>query len=90
MITIDSLIGQMKNLFAIKTPVRFDTPEYIQFHSDLIQYIYENHFEESDEWKIISRSCLHLNAENGCGRRQHNFDSIRCLEAQGTGTPFCG
>lgn len=48
MITIDSLIGQMKNLFAIKTPVRFDTPEYIQFHSDLIQYIYENHFEESD------------------------------------------
>lgn len=49
MITIDSLIGQMKNLFAIKTPVRFDTPEYIQFHSDLIQYIYENHFEESDE-----------------------------------------
>ena len=53
MITIDSLIGQMKNLFAIKTPVRFDTPEYIQFHSDLIQYIYENHFEESDEWKII-------------------------------------
>lgn len=32
MITIDSLIGQMKNLFAIKTPVRFDTPEYIQFH----------------------------------------------------------
>ena len=73
MITIDSLIGQMKSLFAIKTPVRFDTPEYIQFYNDLIQYIYENHFEESDEWKIISR----------------NFDSIRCLEAQGTGTPFC-
>lgn len=54
MITIDSLIGQMKSLFAIKTPVRFDTPEYIQFYNDLIQYIYENHFEESDEWKIIS------------------------------------
>ena len=53
MITIDSLIGQMKNLFSIKTPVRFDTPEYNQFHCDLIQYIYENHFEESDEWKII-------------------------------------
>lgn len=49
MITIDSLIGQMKSLFAIKTPVRFDTPEYIQFYNDLIQYIYENHFEESDE-----------------------------------------
>ena len=48
MITIDSLIGQMKSLFAIKTPVRFDTPEYIQFYNDLIQYIYENHFEESD------------------------------------------
>lgn len=46
MITIDSLIGQMKNLFAIKTPVRFDTPEYNQFHCDLIQYIYENHFED--------------------------------------------
>lgn len=35
MITIDSLIGQMKSLFAIKTPVRFDTPEYIQFYNDL-------------------------------------------------------
>lgn len=41
MITIDSLIGQMKSLFAIKTPVRFDTPEYIQFYNDLIQYIYK-------------------------------------------------
>lgn len=36
MITIDSLIGQMKSLFAIKTPVRFDTPEYIQFYNDLM------------------------------------------------------
>ena len=59
MITIDSLIGQMKSLFAIKTPVRFDTPEYIQFYNDLIQYIYENHFEESDEWKIISRNLVY-------------------------------
>lgn len=63
MITIDSLIGQMKNLFAIKTPVRFDTPEYIQFHSDLIQYIYENHFEESDEWKIISRNLVYTSTQ---------------------------
>ena len=63
MITIDSLIGQMKNLFAIKTPVRFDTPEYIQFHSDLIQYIYENHFEESDEWKIIFRNLVYTSTQ---------------------------
>lgn len=63
MITIDSLIGQMKSLFAIKTPVRFDTPEYIQFHSDLIQYIYENHFEESDEWKIISRNLVYTSTQ---------------------------
>lgn len=63
MITTDSLIGQMKNLFAIKTPVRFDTPEYIQFHSDLIQYIYENHFEESDEWKIISRNLVYTSTQ---------------------------
>ena len=90
MITIDSLIGQMKNLFAIKTPVRFDTPEYIQFYSDLIQYIYENHFEESDEWKIISRNLVYTSTQRMAGRRRHNFDSIRCLEAQGTGTPFCG
>lgn len=63
MITIDSLIGQMKNLFAIKTPVRFDTPEYNQFHCDLIQYIYENHFEESDEWKIISRNLVYTSTQ---------------------------
>ena len=37
MITIDSLIGQMKSLFAIKTPVRFDTPEYIQFYNGSIK-----------------------------------------------------
>ena len=49
MITIDSLIGQMKNLFAIKTPVRFDTPEEFEFLCDLFQYIFENHFEESVE-----------------------------------------
>ena len=63
MITIDSLIGQMKNLFSIKTPVRFDTPEYNQFHCDLIQYIYENHFEESDEWKIISRNLVYTSTQ---------------------------
>lgn len=63
MITIDSLIGQMKSLFAIKTPVRFDTPEYIQFYNDLIQYIYENHFEESDEWKIISRNLVYTSTQ---------------------------
>ena len=53
----------MKNLFAIKTPVRFDTPEYNQFHCDLIQYIYENHFEESDEWKIISRNLVYTSTQ---------------------------
>ena len=86
MITIDSLIGQMKNLFAIKTPVRFDTPEYIQFHSDLIQYIYENHFEESDEWKIISRNLVYTSTQRmavGEGKQRWTRGYKRYKETSG-------
>ena len=62
-----SLIGQMKNLFAIKTPVHFDTPEYVKFQNELLLYIYENHFEESGEWKIISRNLVYTSKQ----RMQH-------------------
>ena len=41
MVTIDSLIEQMKSLFVIEAPVRFNTPEYVQFKNDLISYIYD-------------------------------------------------
>ena len=35
----------------------------VLFYNDLIQYIYENHFEESDEWKIISRNLVYTSTQ---------------------------
>lgn len=63
MVTIDSIIGQMKNLFAIEASVCFDTPEYVKFHNDLLLYIYKNHFEEGEEWEIISRSLVYTSKQ---------------------------
>ena len=48
MINIDSIINQLKSLFHVK--VRFNTTEYEKFHNDLTQFIYENHFQDTEEY----------------------------------------
>ena len=84
MVTIDSLIEQMKSLFVIEAPVRFNTPEYVQFKNDLISYIYENHFEESDEWKIIQRNLVRTSMEEMVVAEGNTIliqlDALKCKE----------
>lgn len=59
MISIDDLIRQMKLFFEIPARITFDLPEYVYFHNQLQEYIYGNHFEETDEWRIISENLVY-------------------------------
>jgi len=47
MITMDSLMAQLRNLYVIGGQIRFDTPEYVRFVTELRSFIYENHFDGS-------------------------------------------
>lgn len=51
---IDKIIEQFKKLYHLPGQIRFDTPEYVKFHNDLDNYIYQNHFENTQEWVNIS------------------------------------
>lgn len=61
MINIDSIINQLKSLFHVK--VRFNTTEYEKFHNELTQFIYENHFQDTDEWNIISKNLVYKSTQ---------------------------
>ena len=58
MIDIDDLIQQVKNLFNIDI-VRFNTPEYEKFHNEIMQFVYERHFQNTEEWQIISENLVY-------------------------------
>ena len=59
MISIDDLIAQVKLFFEIPARITFDLPEYVYFHNQLQEFIYENHFEGTDEWRIISENLVY-------------------------------
>jgi uncharacterized protein (TIGR02391 family) len=61
MINIDNLISQLKELFKIQ--VTFDVPEYEKFHKELTQFIYENRFQNTAEWKIISSNLVYKSSQ---------------------------
>lgn len=52
MIAVDKVISELKVLYNCQH-VRFDLPEYVQFHNDVTQFVYENHFEYTEEWYIL-------------------------------------
>lgn len=55
---IDDIIEQFKKLYYLPGQLRFDTPEYVSFHKNLDNYIYQNHFENTQEWVNISGHLL--------------------------------
>lgn len=61
--TIDSLIKQVKDFFALEGAIRFNTPEYVKFHNQLTNYIYKNHFEDTPEWKRISDNLVYKSTQ---------------------------
>lgn len=60
---IESLINQMKRLYIIDKSIRFNTPEYTKFHTELLDFIYANHFETTDEWKRISENLVYTSSQ---------------------------
>lgn len=60
---IESLINQMKRLYIIDKSMRFNTPEYTKFHIELLDFIYANHFETTDEWKRISENLVYTSSQ---------------------------
>lgn len=59
---IDNLINQVKALFALDH-VHFDTPEYVKFHNDIFKFIYSNHCENTEEWKIIEKNLVYKSSQ---------------------------
>lgn len=58
MASIDDLISAMKLLYQADEQIRFNHPVYEKFHNDLMRFIYANHFENTSEWRIISKNLL--------------------------------
>lgn len=63
MVTIESLIDQMKNLYVVKPRVDLDLPEYNKFHADLLEFIYSNHFQNTKEWNLISQNLIYKSSQ---------------------------
>lgn len=59
MIYIDDLISELKALYEIRGTIRFFHPAYEKFHRDVMDFIYENHFEDTPEWNAISQNLLY-------------------------------
>lgn len=65
MVHIDDLITEMKTLYKIEgdRAIRFDLPVYEEFHKNMMAFIYENHFENTQEWKIISQNLIYKSTQ---------------------------
>lgn len=63
MVNIDNLISEMKSLYHVEGSIRFCHPAYEKFHQDLMDFIYENHFENTYEWDIISQNLVYKSTQ---------------------------
>ncbi|MBD5161642.1 MAG: TIGR02391 family protein [Oscillibacter sp.] len=63
MIYIDDLISEMKSLYQVEGTIRFCHPAYEKFHQDLMDFIYENHFENTQEWETISQNLVYKSTQ---------------------------
>lgn len=63
MVHIDDLISEMKSLYQVQGRIRFCHPAYEKFHKDLMDFIYENHFENTHEWEIISQNLVYKSTQ---------------------------
>lgn len=55
--TIDELKDEFVKLYGV-SHFDFNTPIYKNIHNQITEFIYENHLEDTDEWKKIS--CITL------------------------------
>ncbi len=60
--TIDTLIKQLRHLYTIKE-IRMGTLEYHQFHDALTNFIFENHLDETAEWRSISDKLIYKSTQ---------------------------
>ena len=63
MIFVDNVISELKALYDYPL-VHFRLPEYVQFHNDIREFVYENHFEHTEEWQIISRNLVYKSTQH--------------------------
>lgn len=63
MVNICDLIKQLKDLYDSKEKITFKLPAYEVFHERLTTFIYENHFEKTKEWEIISGNLLYKSSQ---------------------------
>lgn len=63
MMEIDALIDKLKALYKVEGLIGFDHPAYEEFHNDIQQFVYKNHFEHTPEWKKISENLVYKSCQ---------------------------
>ena len=62
MISVDTVIAELKALYDYPR-VHFKLPAYERFHDDIRAFVYENKFEHTEEWDIISNNLLYKSTQ---------------------------
>ena len=60
--TIDELKDEFVKLYGV-SHFDFNTPIYKNIHNQITEFIYENHLEDTDEWKKISENLLYKSTQ---------------------------
>lgn len=60
--TIDELKNKFVKLYSV-SHFDFNTPIYKNIHNQITEFIYENHLEDTDEWKKISENLLYKSTQ---------------------------
>ena len=60
---LDEVIRLLRELYNIQGSPRFNTPQYREFHDKLTDFIYANHFEDSDDWTTISNNLIYSSTQ---------------------------
>lgn len=63
MVSVDTLISELKALYKSDVQIRFNVPAYERFHNDVMEFVYSNHFENSSEWNIISQNLVYKSSQ---------------------------
>lgn len=60
--TIDELKNKFVKLYGV-SHFDFNTPIYKNIHNQITEFIYENHLDDTDEWKKISENLLYKSTQ---------------------------
>lgn len=56
---VDSLTKMVRELQKRPERIECTTPQYRDFHDKLTTFIYQHHFDETEEWKIIKNNLIY-------------------------------